>query len=129
VDVSKGIDWGVLPGPFYNPEMGFGIGGQRSGLYKPKSAEAETQLSAVDPRLRHGQGGLRHIGRKQYLLCGRQLPRLIEADLINMPTACWGIDYNNAIDSANKEAYTRQTVALQPDPVPGRAERLYRGWI
>ncbi len=26
VDESKLIDWGVLPGPFVNPEQGFGIG-------------------------------------------------------------------------------------------------------
>lgn len=26
VDVSKTIDWGILPGPFVNPEQGLGIG-------------------------------------------------------------------------------------------------------
>lgn len=25
-DASKGIDWGVMPGPFYTPELGLGIG-------------------------------------------------------------------------------------------------------
>ncbi|MGL4978357.1 MAG: hypothetical protein ACRC5U_02065 [Plesiomonas sp.] len=25
-DESKRIDWGVLPGPFYNPELGVGMG-------------------------------------------------------------------------------------------------------
>jgi hypothetical protein len=48
VDLSHGIDWGVLPGPFYNPEMGFGIGAAAIGLYKPKNAEEDTQLSTVN---------------------------------------------------------------------------------
>ena len=25
-DASKGIDWGVMPGPFYTPELGLGVG-------------------------------------------------------------------------------------------------------
>ncbi|GAK86470.1 outer membrane protein [Vibrio ponticus] len=33
VDESKLIDWGVLPGPFVNPEQGFGIGVAAVGLY------------------------------------------------------------------------------------------------
>lgn len=35
VDESKLIDWGVLPGPFVNPEQGFGIGVAAVGLYPP----------------------------------------------------------------------------------------------
>ena len=31
--------------------------------------------------------------------------------LINMPTSYWGIGYDNAIDQANKEGYTRRGVA------------------
>jgi hypothetical protein len=47
VDLSHGIDWGVLPGPFYNPEMGLGVGAAAIGLYKPGNAEKDTQLSTV----------------------------------------------------------------------------------
>lgn len=39
VDESKPIDWGVLPGPFYNPEMGVGIGAAAIGLYRVDKQE------------------------------------------------------------------------------------------
>ena len=37
-DASKGIDWGVMPGPFYTPELGLGIGTAVVGLYRPGPA-------------------------------------------------------------------------------------------
>ncbi|VTM39050.1 outer membrane protein/protective antigen OMA87 [Klebsiella quasipneumoniae] len=37
-DASKGIDWGMMPGPFYTPELGLGIGTAVVGLYRPRSA-------------------------------------------------------------------------------------------
>ncbi len=128
VDVSKGIDWGVLPGPFYNPEMGFGIGAAAIGLYKPKSAEAETQLSTLSIRGFGTVKGAYGISVENNTFFADDSYRVtIEADLINMPTAYWGIGYNNAIDSANKESYTRQTVALQPKILFRVAPNVYMG--
>ncbi len=50
VDLSHGMDWGVLPGPFYNPEMGLGVGMAAVGLYKPGNAAADTQISTLNLR-------------------------------------------------------------------------------
>ncbi|VVE68118.1 hypothetical protein PAN31117_02849 [Pandoraea anapnoica] len=47
VDVSRGMDWGVMPGPFYNPEMEVGIGAAAVGLYKTHDALPTTQLSTL----------------------------------------------------------------------------------
>ncbi|WP_262389844.1 hypothetical protein [Cupriavidus campinensis] len=115
VDVSQGIDWGVLPGPFYNPEMGFGIGAAAIGLYKPANAAQETQLSTLSIRGFGTVKGAYGISIENNTFFADDSYRfLIEADLINMPTAYWGIGYGSAIDSANKEAYTRKEVVLQP---------------
>ncbi|WP_257993310.1 BamA/TamA family outer membrane protein [Cupriavidus pauculus] len=115
VDLSKGIDWGVLPGPFYNPEMGFGIGAAAIGLYKPKGAEADTQLSTLSIRGFGTVKGAYGVSIENNTFFADDSYRvLLELDLINMPTAYWGVGYDNAINSANKETYTRQTVAFQP---------------
>ena len=46
-DESKLIDFSVIPGPFYNPEMSFGIGLSAVGLYRGDSDDKETQLSSL----------------------------------------------------------------------------------
>ncbi|KKX60983.1 membrane protein, partial [Vibrio parahaemolyticus] len=47
VDESKLIDWGVLPGPFVNPEQGFGIGIASVGLYTPYDWQKGEPYSTV----------------------------------------------------------------------------------
>lgn len=47
-DASKGIDWGVMPGPFYTPELGLGIGTAVVGLYRPDPQDTTSQNSTAD---------------------------------------------------------------------------------
>ncbi len=47
VDVSKTIDWGILPGPFVNPEQGLGIGIAAVGLYAPPTWQEGHPFSTV----------------------------------------------------------------------------------
>ncbi len=44
---EKGIDWSVMPGPFYTPEKEFGIGVSAVGLYKPDLNDAVSQPSSI----------------------------------------------------------------------------------
>lgn len=128
VDVSQGIDWGVLPGPFYNPEMGFGIGAAAIGLYKPGNAAEETQLSTLSIRGFGTVKGAYGISIENNTFFADDSYRfLIEADLINMPTAYWGIGYGSAIDNANKEAFTRKEVVLQPKIMMRVRPNIYVG--
>lgn len=46
-DASKGIDWGVMPGPFYTPELGLGIGTAVVGLYRPDPQDTTSQNSTL----------------------------------------------------------------------------------
>lgn len=115
VDLSHGMDWGVLPGPFYNPEMGFGIGAAAIGLYKPANAEKDTQLSTLSIRGFGTVKGAFGVSVENNTFFADDSYRvLVELALINMPTAYWGVGYNNAVDGANKESYTRKELVLQP---------------
>ncbi|MGY0615977.1 BamA/TamA family outer membrane protein [Vibrio sp. FJH11] len=46
-DPTKGVDWSVMPGPFYTPEKKFGIGVSAVGLYKPDINDTDSQPSSI----------------------------------------------------------------------------------
>jgi len=115
VDLSHGIDWGVLPGPFYNPEMGLGIGVAAGGLYKPSNAEADTQLSTLTLKGFATTTGALGLGVDNTTFFADDSYRfMLTGGLVNMPTAYWGIGYTNASNPDNKEDYTKQEIFLQP---------------
>jgi hypothetical protein len=128
VDVGHGIDWGVLPGPFYNPEMGLGVGVAAIGLYKPKNAEKDTQLSTLTLHGFLTTSGAFGIGADNNTFFADDSYRFVfSGALISMPTAYWGIGYNNAIDNANKEDYTRRGVVFQPRVMVRVRPNIYVG--
>lgn len=128
VDVSHGIDWGVLPGPFYNPEMGLGVGVAAIGLYKPKNAEKDTQLSTLTLHGFLTTSGAFGIGADNNTFFADDSYRFVfSGALISMPTSYWGIGYNNAIDNANKEDYTRRGVVFQPRVMVRVRPNIYVG--
>ena len=45
-DRSKTIDWGVLPGPFYTPELELGLGIAVVGLYQADS-RPDSKISSL----------------------------------------------------------------------------------
>ena len=47
VNTAQGIDWGIVPGPFYTPELGIGIGVAAVGLYRPDRQQKNTPLSSL----------------------------------------------------------------------------------
>lgn len=128
VDLSHGIDWGVLPGPFYNPEMGLGVGAAAVGLYKPKNAEKDTQLSTVTLHGFLTTSGAVGIGVDNNTFFADDSYRFVfSGALINMPTSYWGIGYDNAINDANKEGYTRRGVVVQPRVMVRVRPNIYVG--
>lgn len=44
---DKGIDWGVMPGPFYTPELGLGVGMAIVGMYRPDKNDHVSQNSTL----------------------------------------------------------------------------------
>lgn len=115
VDVSHGMDWGVLPGPFYNPEMGLGIGVAAIGLYKPTHAAPDTQISTLNLHGFVTTRGAIGLGVDNTTFFADDSYRfVVTGAVLNMPTSYWGVGYDRAIDDANKEGYTRREFFLQP---------------
>jgi hypothetical protein len=46
-DEDKIIDFSIIPGPFYNPEMSLGLGVSAVGLYRVNKEDKDTQLSSL----------------------------------------------------------------------------------
>lgn len=46
-DPAKGVNWSVLPGPFYTPELKLGLGMAVAGIYRVDAADKTTQNSSV----------------------------------------------------------------------------------
>lgn len=115
VDLSHGIDWGFLPGPFYNPEVGFGIGAAAIGLYKPGNADKDTQLSTLAIMgFGSGKGAYGLSIKNGTFFADDSYRFLVNAALINMPTSYWGVGYDKDVNDANQESYTRKELLLQP---------------
>ena len=71
-DASKGIDWGVMPGPFYTPELGLGIGTAVVGMYRPYH---QPELDPDAERLRQLHRRLRPQREKLRLFRQRPVAR------------------------------------------------------
>lgn len=128
VDVSHGIDWGILPGPFYSPEMGFGIGAAAIGLYKPSNAEENTQLSTLSIKgFATVKGAYGITVENNTFFADDSYRFLVDMALINMPTEYWGVGYDKAVNSANEESYTRKELLLQPKFMFRVSPNIYAG--
>src|SRR5690606_22822261 len=46
-DPAKGVNWSVLPGPFYTPELRLGLGMAVAGIYRVDPQDDTTQNSSV----------------------------------------------------------------------------------
>ncbi len=115
IDVSKGIDWGILPGPFVNPQQGFGIGMAAVGLYAPYDWEESTPYSSIAVKSFVSTTGSFGIGleNRTYLRQDR-LRFLSDLWLSHMPKYYWGIGKKNAENDANKTEYKATVLQFTP---------------
>lgn len=90
-DASKGIDWGVMPGPFYTPELGLGIGTAVVGLYRPDPQDTTSQNSTLTLSGYASSTGAFGLNVKNYTFFDRDLWRVfVEGSIANTPTYYWG---------------------------------------
>ncbi|STV97256.1 outer membrane protein/protective antigen OMA87 [Klebsiella pneumoniae] len=76
-DASKGIDWGVMPGPFYTPELGLGIGTAVVGLYRPDPQDTTSQNSTLTLSGYASSTGAFGLSVKNYTFFDRDLWRVL----------------------------------------------------
>ncbi|MCR9908757.1 BamA/TamA family outer membrane protein [Vibrio campbellii] len=131
VDESKLIDWGILPGPFVNPEQGFGIGVAAVGLYTPYDWQKGDPYSTVTVTSYGSTSGSYGLGlNNRTYLKGDKVRLLGEAWISHTPGYYWGIGSQAAENDSNKVQYEGQRLQLSPkvavEIVPNTYAKL--GW-
>ncbi|MGR5243684.1 BamA/TamA family outer membrane protein [Vibrio alfacsensis] len=131
VDESKLIDWGVLPGPFVNPEQGFGIGVAAVGLYTPYDWQKGDPYSTVTATSYGSTSGSYGLGLNNRTYLKDDKVRLLgEAWISHTPGYYWGIGSQAAENDNNKVQYDGQRIQLNPKIAVEIAPNTYAklGW-
>ncbi|WP_045383687.1 BamA/TamA family outer membrane protein [Vibrio campbellii] len=131
VDESKLIDWGILPGPFVNPEQGFGIGIAAVGLYTPYDWQKGDPYSTVTVTSYGSTSGSYGLGvNNRSYLQGDKVRLLGEAWISHTPGYYWGIGSQAAENDDNKVQYEGQRLQLSPKIAVEVAPNTYAklGW-
>ena len=131
VDESKLIDWGVLPGPFVNPEQGFGIGVAAVGLYTPYDWQQGDPYSTVTVTSYGSTSGSYGLGLNNRTYLNSDKVRLLgEAWISHTPGYYWGIGSQAAENDRNKVQYEGQRLQLSPKIAVEVAPNTYAklGW-
>lgn len=125
-DASKGINWSVLPGPFYTPELKLGLGTAVAGVYRVDPNDRSTQNSSISLTGFVSTSGALGLGMKNYtFFTGDEWRLFVDGSLAKIPTGFWGIGYDAA--QGNEQKYTQQSFSLHPKIMRQIVDNLYVG--
>ncbi|WP_411705345.1 BamA/TamA family outer membrane protein [Edaphovirga cremea] len=114
-DRSKSIDWGILPGPFFTPELGLGMGMAAVGMYRPDAEDSTSQNSTLALKGFASSTGAFGMSFENYSFFANDSWRFfISGAISDMPTYYWGTGYQAGKNDGNKEKYTLQSLSLTP---------------
>ncbi|NKF22658.1 BamA/TamA family outer membrane protein [Solimonas marina] len=126
VDTSNGIDWGLLPGPFYTPETSLGLGVALVGLYRTDGDDA-TPLSSLTLMGFASVTGTFGAKIDNYAYFNGDTQRLfVHGSVVNQPTKYWGIGYAAGRDDDDQD-YTSKSADLWPQLYQRIAPSLWAG--
>ena len=115
IDVSKGVDWAVLPGPFANPEQGFGIGVAAVGLYSPLKDKESAPLSTINITGYGSTSGSYGVGvNNRTYFENDDLRLLVQAKASHTPEYYWGVGKSAAENENNKTFVEAQILGFTP---------------
>ncbi|WP_438288359.1 BamA/TamA family outer membrane protein [Edwardsiella tarda] len=127
-DPDKGIDWGVLPGPFFNPELGLGLGAAVAGLYRPDATDTVSQNSSITLSGYISSTGAFGLGIRNYSFFANDQWRIfINGGISDTPTYYWGQGFRAGADDEGRQKYTAQSLRLQPEVLYRLASQTYLG--
>ena len=105
-DIRKVIDWGVVPGPFYTPELGVGIGIAGVGLYRPDRRPDKSPLSSLSLTGFVSSTAAFGIGYENYTFWHHDAWRFyLDGDLSHRPLYYWGHGYSDGRSQQGKQKY------------------------
>lgn len=131
-DPNKSIDWGILPGPFYTPELEVGVGMAIVGLYRPDSDDLVSQNSSIGINGFVSSTGAFGLSFENYNFFSDDRWRVFVSGYTNkMPTYYWGKGYQSGYHNSNKEEYTIEDFSLEPRLLyrVGNNSYLGLGWL
>ena len=112
---DKLIDFSVLPGPFYNPEMSLGIGVSAIGLYQVDDNDDVSQLSSlIINGFSSVNGALGVAIANKTFLKQDTLRFYLDAEVTDAPDVYYGIGYNENRQDTNKVTFDNRHFSLAP---------------
>lgn len=125
-DPTKGVDWSVLPGPFYTPTLKLGLGTAIAGLYRVDPDDTTTQNSSISFTGFVSTSGALGLGMTNYTFFSQDQWRLfVDGAIAKIPTRFWGVGYDAA--QGDSQQYTDNSVRLHPQLMYQIANNLYAG--
>ncbi len=116
VDMHKSIDWGVVPGPFYTPELGIGIGVAAVGFYRPDEEQQSTPLSSLSLTGFASSTGAFGLGyENNTFLRNDQWRFVLNGDVSYRPLDYWGQGYAAGRSKHGKQSYNSRTMSFNPE--------------
>ncbi|EDM3692328.1 hypothetical protein CSM81_22725 [Salmonella enterica subsp. enterica serovar Infantis] len=115
IDAGKTVDWGLLPGPFYTPELGAGLGIALAGVYRPTPGDTVSQNSTFSLSGYVSTTGATGINASNYaFFAGDRWRFFLDGTFSNTPTRYWGQGFSAAEHDSNKKTFTSQGLELRP---------------
>lgn len=125
-DPSKGIDWSVLPGPFYTPELKLGLGTAVAGIYRMDPEDKTTQNSSLSFTGFVSTSGALGLGLHNYTFFTDDRWRLfVDGSVARIPTQFWGVGFDAAQGDGQK--YDNNSIQLHPQLMRQLVGNLYIG--
>ncbi|GAA5190348.1 BamA/TamA family outer membrane protein [Ferrimonas gelatinilytica] len=114
-DPNEGMDWSVLPGPFYTPEMELGIGVSAVGLYV---VDPEDQVSQISSLTINGfasiNGALGAQILSQTFWREDKYRLFIDMEVVDAPEVFYGSGITAGRNEANRIDFDRRGYRLHP---------------
>lgn len=127
-DPAKGGDWGILPGPFYTPELEFGVGVALVGLYQADQHSKDPQTSTFSLSGFASSTGAFGLSLKNYTYLDDDRWRIyVTGALNNVPTNFWGQGYAAGQPTEHLAEYQSQQLRVTPLILRQIAEHTYLG--
>lgn len=114
-DSSKAIDFSVLPGPFYNPELSLGVGISAIGLYQIDESDQVSQTSSlVINGFASINGSIGMTIDNRSFFKEDQWRLYIDADIADAPDVFYGVGYQQNHQDNNRVDFNHREFSLRP---------------
>jgi len=128
-DPDKVIDFSVLPGPFYNPEMSLGVGISAVGLYQVDATDSKTELSSL---MINGfasvNGAVGVVIENKTFLNQNQQRFYFDIAIADAPEVYYGVGYDENHIDENQIDYNYQQFSANPMWLQRLNEKSFAGF-